>query len=88
MRTTLDIEEHLLDRARRIAKRAKLPLKEVVRRALGAGLDMLEPRPKRKPYRLTTYRMGFPPSLHLDKALQMAAVLEDEEAVRKLLVRK
>jgi hypothetical protein len=88
MRTTLDIEDHLLDRLRKIARRAKLPLKEVVRRALGAGLDMLEPRPRRKPYRLTTYRMGFPPSLSLDKALHIAAVLEDDETVRKLLVGK
>lgn len=88
MRTTLDIEEQLLDRARKLAKRAKLPFKEIVRRALGAGLDTLEPRPKRTPYRLTTYRMGFPPSLNLDKALQIAAVLEDDETVRKLLVGK
>lgn len=88
MRTTLDIDEHLLDRARKIARRAKLPLKEVVRRALGAGLDTLDPRPKRKPYQLTTYRMGFPPALELDKALQIAAVLEDDETARKLLVRK
>lgn len=49
---------------------------------------MLDPRPKRKPYRLTTHRMGFPPSLNLDKALQIAAALDDDETVRKLLVGK
>jgi len=88
MRTTLDIEEHLLERVRKIARRTKLPVKEVVRRALGAGLAMLWPRPRRKTYRLTTFRMDFPPSLSLDKALPMAAVLEDDETVRKLLVGK
>ena len=38
--------------------------------------------------RATTYSMGFPPSLNLDKAMQLAGVLEDEETARKLLLRK
>jgi hypothetical protein len=32
--------------------------------------------------------VGFPPALDLDKALQVAALLEDEETARKLSLRK
>ena len=88
MRTTLDIDEQLLQRARMVAKRAKLPVKEVIGRALRTGLEALDPASRRKPYRCTTYRMGFPPALKLDKAMQIAALLEDEEAVRELELRK
>lgn len=32
----------------------------------------------------TTFNMGVPPNSSLDKALQLAARLEDEEMLRKL----
>ena len=88
MRTTLDIDDHLLERARKVAKRSKLAVKEVIGRALGVGLDAVDPPSRRKPYRCTTYKMGFPPALNLDKAAQIAALLEDEEVARELQVQK
>lgn len=39
-------------------------------------------------YRLRTFRMGFRPEIPLDKALSLAAAMEDEEIARKLSVRK
>jgi hypothetical protein len=88
MRTTLDIDDHLLERARKLAKRSKLAIKDVIGRALSAGLEALDPASRRRPYRCTTYRMGFPPALNLDKASQIAAMLEDEESARELQLRK
>lgn len=88
MRTTLDIDDHLLERARKLAKRSKVSVKAVIGRALSAGLDSLDPTSRRTLYRCTTYRMGFPPALNLDKASHIAAMLEDEEAARELQVRK
>jgi len=88
MRTTLSIEDETLERLRLVAKRSRLPLREVVDRTLRLGLERLDPRPERPAYSAPTYSMGFPPHLNLDKALQLAAALEDEETARKLQVRK
>ena len=88
MRTTLNIDDEILQRARQVAERSHLSFRETVNRALRAGLDKLDPRSRKKAYRCTTYQMGFPPALNLDKALQMAAFLEDEETTRKLTLRK
>jgi hypothetical protein len=88
MRTTINIDDQLLERAKKLARRSRRPLRETVNRALDIGLNKLDPRSRRKPYRCTTYRMGFPPALNLDKALRLAALLEDEEIARKLLLGK
>ncbi len=88
MRTTLNIDDETLERLRDVAKRSRLPFKEVVGRTLRLGLDRLDPRADQPEYSTTTYSMGFPPGLNLDKALHLAAQLEDDEIVRKLQVRK
>ncbi len=46
-----------------------------------------EPRRPRRRYREQTQAMGAP-SVRLDKALALAAALEDEEIVRKMKLRK
>lgn len=88
MRTTVNIDEELLRRLRRAAARARQPLRETLAQALRAGLDRLDPQPRATGYRCTTYHMGSPQGLDMNKALQIAALLEDEETVRKLAVRK
>jgi len=88
MRTTFNIDDNLLDRAREVAKRSRLSLRETVNRALGLGLGKLDPRTRSRHCRCKTHKMGFPPSLNLDEAVQLAALLEHEETARKLLVRK
>ncbi len=55
---------------------------------LRLGLDRLDPRKQRAAYSATTFSMGLPPGVNLDKALQLAAQLEDDETARKLQVRK
>jgi hypothetical protein len=88
MRTTINLDEEILQRAKRAAERSKLSLREVINRALRLGLDKLDPRSRSHRYRCTTYRMGFPPALNLDKALQLVAPLEDEETIREMNLRK
>jgi hypothetical protein len=41
-----------------------------------------------KPYKVRTAKMGARPSVNLDKALQLAGELEDEEILRKMALRK
>lgn len=88
MRTTLTIDDDVLERLQKEAARARVPFKTVVNRALRLGLERLRPARTRRPFRQRTFRMGDPQSIDLDKALQIAAMLEDEEIARKLELRK
>ena len=84
MRTTLTLDDELLDRVKREARRAKVPFKTALDRALRLGLDRMRPQTRRRVFRQNTFRMGHPPASRLDKALQLASMIEDEEIVRKL----
>ena len=77
-----------MDRLRREARRSRRPFKVVVNEALRLGVDRLNPPSRRPEFRQRVYKMGFPPGTQLDKALQLAARLEDEEIVRKLALGK
>ncbi len=88
MRTTLTIEESIMQRLKEEAHKSGLPLKQIVNTTLEIGLRNLHKSNERQPYRLKTYAMGVPQGVDLDKALQMAMVLEDDEITRKLKVRK
>ena len=88
MRTTLTIEDYIMRELKEEAYRTGQPLKKVVNDALQAGLDQMKRPGSKKPYRCKTYSMGKPRDFNLDKALQMAETIEDEEITRKLLLRK
>jgi hypothetical protein len=88
MRTTVDLDPHLLKRLRAEAHRRGIPFKELLTTILQRGLED-RPAGSRARYRCPTYAMGEPlASLNLDKALNIAAALEDQEIVRKLRLRK
>ena len=84
MRTTLTVEDDIIDALQQEAARARVPFKTIVNRALRLGLERLRPSPGRKRFRQQTFRMGDPAGPNLDKALQLAALLDDEERARKL----
>jgi hypothetical protein len=88
MRTTIDIDTHLLKRLRAEARRKGVPFKELLSGVLRRGLD--EPPPARRArYRCPVFSMGTPARPYdLDKALAIAAGLEDEETARELTLRK
>jgi hypothetical protein len=88
VRTTLTIDDDLLAELKKIAHRERLPLKHVVHRTLRAGLQSFRTPPRRRPYRATTHSMGQARIPDLDKALHIAAALEDDEIGRKLALRK
>ncbi len=91
MRTTLTIEDDLLEELKEVAHRKRLPLKQLVNRLLRLGLQSFrQPRRGRRPYRCPSIPLGSPliAGGSLDKALELASRLEDEEVVRKLELRK
>lgn len=88
MRTTLNIDDEILSRLKREAERSRCSFRGVVNRVLRLGLEQVHPQDRRAPFRCTTFRMGFPPLPDLDKALHLAARLEDDEIVHKLALRR
>jgi hypothetical protein len=88
MRTTLRIEDRLLQELKALAQREHIPLTGMVNRVLQAGLRALrEDQAPREPYHDQPCDLGRP-RLPLDKALKIAAEMEDEEILRKLELRK
>ncbi len=88
MRTTVRIDDELLRTLKEQAQKQNISLTRLLDRTLRAGLQALsEPRRPRRRYREQTHAMG-PPSVNLDKALALAAALEDEEIVRKMKLRR
>jgi len=83
MRTTLTIEDGLITDLKEIAARQRLPFKKVVNQTLRAGLGALKNPTPRGRQTLRTFKMGTP-RIALDKALALAAALEDGEIARKL----
>lgn len=88
MRTTLTIDDTVATDLKDLAHKTDTPFKDVVDKVLRAGLDVLR-RPKRsKSYRARTFKMGKPAGFDMDKALELATRLEDEEILRKVALRK
>ena len=84
MRTTITLDPDVDAAVRRLMRERRLSFKEAVNEAIRSGLT---PRPVTPLSPTTTVAMGRP-SISLDKALLLAAQLEDDELVRKLAQRK
>lgn len=84
MRTTVTLDSDTYAVIQRLMRERKLSFKEAVNEAIRAGFRGAR---HRKPFRTRTFDMGVP-RLNIDKALRLAADLEDEEIIRKLALRK
>lgn len=88
MRTTLTLDDRIAKALKDRAHRTGKPFKRVVNETLQAGLAAEGAR-KPQPYRLKPVRLGgVMPGVNINKALRLAAALEDEEIARELELRK
>ena len=86
MRTTLTLDDRIAKALKALAHRSGKPFKQVVHETLQSGLAAKEAP---KPYRLKPVSLGgVLPGIDIDKALRLAAALEDEEIARELDLRK
>lgn len=85
MRTTITLDPDVEALLRRAMARRGLSFKAAVNEAIRMGLGRT---PARRSERTRTFRMGFEPAIPWDKALRLAADLEDEELIRRLVSRK
>ncbi|MDN5864610.1 MAG: type II toxin-antitoxin system VapB family antitoxin [Gammaproteobacteria bacterium] len=89
MRTTLTIDDQLIAALKERAHRSGQSFKAVVNEALREGLTSSRGLPKARRYRVPVHSLGAASDgFNLDKALELADALEDEELARKLAMRK
>lgn len=82
MRTTVTLDDDVAARLKELARERGISFKAALNASLRAGFAA-ERRPS-APYRLHPRPLGVRPGVDLDKALQLAAELEDAEVVRDL----
>jgi hypothetical protein len=78
MRITLDIDDEILDEARRIAQESHKPFNRVVNEALCAGLRTVETPANPRPYRTRPHKMGLRAGLNLDNIQELLTQVEGE----------
>ncbi|MCF8079811.1 MAG: hypothetical protein K9K88_11060 [Desulfobacterales bacterium] len=80
MRTTLNIDSDVLERARAVSAKLRTPFKTVINEALRAGLDHAELPAESRPYRTEPHAMGLRKSMNIDNVQELLAQVEGEDA--------
>ncbi len=80
MRTTITIDDDVLERARSAAARIGVPFRTVINEALRAGLDKAELPPKTHPYKTESREMGLRQGRNLDNIQDLLAQIEGEDS--------
>lgn len=79
MRTTIVIDDDVLDRARALSVKLGTPLKTVINEARRSGLDHVERPAERNPYKTRPHAMGLKPGRNLDNVQELLAQIEGED---------
>ena len=86
MRTTVTLDPDVAAKLKRLAGERGISFKEALNSAVRAGLGGGRGAARR--YHMPSRPLGLRPGVDLDRALELAGGLEDEELVRKLELRK
>jgi len=78
MRTTIPVDDDLLDRARTAAERLQIPFRRVINQALRAGLETLEATAESRPYRTVSRALGLRKGCNLDNIQELLSQVEGE----------
>ena len=79
VRTTLTIDDDVLERARTLSAKLRTPFKTVINEALRSGLDDVERPAKQKPYKTEPHEMGLKSGRNLDNIQELLAQIEGED---------
>lgn len=79
MRTTLTIDDDVLERARAVAAKLRTPFKAIVNEALRAGLDHVEQPAKHRSYKTEPHKMGLRSGRNMDNIQELLAQIEGED---------
>lgn len=86
MRTTVTLDEDVASKLRQVSRERGVSFKAAINDAVRAGLAAGAP-PTRS-FRVHALPLGIRPDIDVDKALSLAAEIEDTEILRKLELRK
>jgi len=79
MRTTINLDEDVLDKARALKDKLDIPFKAVINRALRIGLKRVEEPSRRRTYRTEPHSMGLRRGYNLDNIQEVLAQSEGED---------
>jgi hypothetical protein len=79
MRTTIVIDEDVLDRARALATSRKKPFRSVINEAMREGLTLIESKQKQKPYRMEPRNMSQKSGISIDNIQELLSRIEGED---------
>lgn len=79
MRTTINLDQDVLDRAKALAAQLDTPLRAVINEALRAGLAEVEKPARQRPYRTKARDMGLKPGFSYDNIGELLAQAEGED---------
>lgn len=80
MRTTLNVDDDVLDRARALAKRRNASFRSIINDALRSGLDAVDKKTTTRPHSTDAHPMGVKPGRNLDNIQELLAAVEGEES--------
>ena len=80
MRTTLSIDDDVMERARALAAKLRTPFKTVINETLRAGLDKVEQPAKQRHYKTKPHAMGLRQGRNLDNIQELLAQIEGEDS--------
>ena len=79
MRTTLTLDDDVLDKAKTVATRLRKPFRQVVNEALRTGLKAVEEPLRSRPYRTRPHKMGLKPGRNLNNIQALLSQIEGED---------
>jgi hypothetical protein len=79
MRTTLTIDDDILDKAKSVAVKLHAPFRRVINEALRAGLQTVEEPPQIRSYHTHPHKMGLKVGRNLDNIQELLAQIEGED---------
>ena len=79
MRTTLNLDDDVLDKAKAVAAKLHTPFRRVVNEALRSGLQTVENPPRTRAYHTRPHKLGLKAGRNLDNIQALLAQIEGED---------
>jgi hypothetical protein len=80
LRTTLSINDDLIEKAKSVAAQRRVPLRTVVNEALRAGLQTMAALPDAVPYHTKPHKLGLKAGRNLDNIRELLTYIESADS--------
>jgi hypothetical protein len=80
MRTTLSLDDDVIQKAKKAAAKTGQPFRQIVNAALRVGLDMIAKPAQAVAYQTKAHKMGLKAGRSLDNVQELLAQIEGEDA--------